>query len=235
MEKEGKKEATNQVSEIKWRPVDYNIHWIFDGALTECGSQVLVTVESALPLKNLDFDFVSEETKISEILLQTKKKAMPCKFFAGENRKKLTVALPETVSDSKLQLLFKYKCPIRSEQLIGLFASTTSDKIPLVLSHFEPHFAALCLPSIVDNSVASTFQLKVTYPKELLSFSCTPEESTADDGNMTTKTFEKTPAIPIYIFALALGKFSVQDEEYFSPTLEQKIPIRAIVPQYYFH
>ena len=108
-----------------------------------------------------------------------------------------------------------------NQQSVGLY-KTTHEEIPYLFTQFEMADARRVFPVFDEPEYKIPFQLTVIAPSSQKVYANTPLISQTTDEDMTTHVFAKTPPIPSYLIAMAVGPF----EEY--PIVGLKVPGRVI-------
>lgn len=182
---------------------------------------------------------------MSEANIKQGKSKMPCKVFGDSSQKKLKLVVSDFLSQGKAIIGLRYKVVVREDNL-GVYKILTPslqkanpkdqrspNESPLIVTHFEPSFAALCFPCCVDNSVWSSFSLSITVPSSLQVFSCMPLSGTSEEKGFTTFQFLDTPPIPAYLVAFAIGNFFTE-ENTFTSINGKELPLRIIIPRGFY-
>lgn len=140
---------------------------------------------------------------------------------------KVKFSCDEKIQPGKYTLKVDFTAPY-NRQSVGLY-KTLDQGTPYLFTQFEMSDARRAFPVFDEPSYKIPFQLTITAPTSQKVYANTPVLKTKVDGDMTTHFFDKTPPIPSYLVAMAVGPF----EE-----LEIKgmpIPGRVLTPQGKIH
>lgn len=110
-----------------------------------------------------------------------------------------------------------------STQIAGLFRSE-DDAGAYVHTIFQPVDARRAFPCWDEPAFKIPFRVTLTVPADLIAISNTPEEKTTSTEGWRTVVFRKTPALPSYDVAVAVGPFETVSIAGLS------VPGRVIVP-----
>jgi alanyl aminopeptidase len=120
----------------------------------------------------------------------------------------LTTAQPVPAGDASLDLV--YEAPF-AEGLHGLYRTIDRGKAYAV-TQLEPIGARLAFPCFDEPSFKVPFEIAVTIPKDLVALSNMPEarRTPGPDGSTVTAEFARSPPLPTYLVALAVGPFEIR-------------------------
>lgn len=151
------------------------------------------------------------------------------KSSANDEEDELVLTFSEPIPAGKSQLRIAYSAPI-SSQLNGLYR-VVENEVPYLVTQFEALDARRFMPCFDEPSFKAPLALKVTVPKGQLAFSNGAETARADVEDGTVFTFEETPPLPTYLYALAVGPYEVRDDKGAPPSGmpgKNSVPLRVI-------
>jgi alanyl aminopeptidase len=121
----------------------------------------------------------------------------------------LTTATDVPAGDAAIDLT--YDAPF-AEGLHGLYRVEEGGK-HYAFTQFEPIGARLAFPCFDEPGFKVPFEVAVTVPKDLVALSNMPEaKRTANAGGATvTVEFERSPALPTYLVAIAVGPIELRE------------------------
>jgi len=234
---------------VEWIPTRYRLQLSFNEHCSEFLGTCVINIECTVEnLKAISLDAVSSEMQISEAFAQQGKAKMICKVFGDSSQRKIKLVLPTPLIVGKAILGLRYKVSVRDDCLgvykISTLNTTPNKNLPndksnlatdaLIVTHFEPSFAALCFPCITETSVRAPFSLIVTVPMPLQVISCMPLlQETSEKEDFITYQFTETPSIPSYLLAFAIGQFFLEENK-FTSISGKDVPVRVLVPKSHF-
>jgi alanyl aminopeptidase len=120
----------------------------------------------------------------------------------------LTTATPIPAGEASLDLA--YEAPF-AEGLHGLYRTLDGGKAYAV-TQLEPTGARLAFPCFDEPSFKVPFEIAATIPKDLVALSNMPETGRSPGADVSTVTvaFARSPPLPTYLIALAVGPFEVR-------------------------
>ncbi len=136
---------------------------------------------------------------------------------------KVRLRCDEQLSPGKYTLTMKFDAPF-NRQSVGLY-KTVDRGLPYLFTQFEMSDARRAFPVFDEPSYKIPFQLTITAPDDQKVYANTPEIKTTRTDGMTTHFFDKTPPIPSYLVAMAVGPFEEKEIK------GMPIPGRILTPQ----
>jgi alanyl aminopeptidase len=120
----------------------------------------------------------------------------------------LTTAQPVPAGEASLDIA--YEAPF-AEGLHGLYRTVDEGKAYAV-TQLEPIGARLAFPCFDEPGFKVPFEIAATIPKDLVALSNMPEarRTPSADGTAVTVEFARSPPLPTYLVALAVGPFEVR-------------------------
>ncbi|TMP69808.1 aminopeptidase [Pseudoalteromonas sp. S1609] len=182
-----------------------------------------ISLEVLKPTRYIELNGVDYATKMVQLLGEQNCDLNSEMLKTG----KVKFSCEEQIQPGKYTLRIDFSAPY-NRQSVGLY-KTLDQGVPYLFTQFEMSDARRAFPVFDEPSYKIPFQLTITAPTSQKVYSNTPELKTTVNGDMTTHYFDKTPPIPSYLVAMAVGPF----EE-----LEIKgmpIPGRVITPQGKIH
>ena len=140
---------------------------------------------------------------------------------------KVKFSCEEQIQPGKYTLKIDFTAPY-NRQSVGLY-KTLDQGVPYLFTQFEMSDARRAFPVFDEPSYKIPFQLTITAPSSQKVYANTPELKTTENGEMTTHYFDKTPPIPSYLVAMAVGPFEEREVK------GMPIPGRVITPQGKIH
>ncbi|WP_372761302.1 M1 family metallopeptidase [Pseudoalteromonas sp.] len=140
---------------------------------------------------------------------------------------KVKFSCDEQIQPGNYTLKIDFSAPY-NRQSVGLY-KTLDQGVPYLFTQFEMSDARRAFPVFDEPSYKIPFQLTITAPTSQKVYANTPELKTTVNGDMTTHYFDKTPPIPSYLVAMAVGPFEELEIEGMS------VPGRVITPQGKLH
>jgi alanyl aminopeptidase len=113
----------------------------------------------------------------------------------------------EALQPGSYKLVINYEADYQCD-LTGLY-KITENNTNYLFSQFEPIYARSMMPSFDEPSFKTSFEITVISPKDLRVVSNTPEANTRYVGNDAIHRFAKTPPMPTYLLALAVGNLDI--------------------------
>jgi aminopeptidase N len=121
----------------------------------------------------------------------------------------LTTASNVPAGDAAIEIA--YDAPF-AEGLHGLYRVEDGGK-NYAFTQFEPIGARLAFPCFDEPGFKVPFEIALTVPKDLVALSNMPEakRTPSADGTAVTVEFDRSPALPTYLVALAVGPIELRD------------------------
>lgn len=107
---------------------------------------------------------------------------------------------------------------------VGLYKVGAGEESSLY-TQFQANDAREAIPVWDEPVFKIPFEVSLTIPRDLDAVSNTPVREVVEKGSVTTHHFERTPPLPSYLLALAVGEFA------FVPIEGMSIPGRVVVPE----
>jgi cytosol alanyl aminopeptidase len=118
---------------------------------------------------------------------------------------KIALACERPLQAGNYVLTLSFKAPFNTRS-VGLY-KTQSQGQNYVFTQFEMSDARRAFPVFDEPAYKFPYQLEITAPAAAEVFSNTPEISGRTQGKWRVHTFQKTPPLPAYLLALAVGPF----------------------------
>jgi len=132
------------------------------------------------------------------------------------------------VGPGPAHLRISYEGMLNDKDTHGLFHQQVQGTF-YTYSQFEPLDARKAFPCFDEPSFKVPWQLTLHVPKETLAFSNTKVEAEKDEAaGMKAVRFSRTPPLPSYLVALAVGPFDVVDA---GKAGVQQVPLRIVMPK----
>jgi alanyl aminopeptidase len=182
-----------------------------------------IALEVLKPTTYIELNGVDYATKMVQLLGNKNCDLSSAMLKTG----KVKLSCDQQIQPGKYTLKIDFSAPY-NRQSVGLY-KTLDQGTPYLFTQFEMSDARRAFPVFDEPGYKIPFQLTITAPTSQKVYSNTPVLKTRVNGEMTTHFFDKTPPIPSYLVAMAVGPF----EE-----LEIKgmpIPGRVITPKGKIH
>jgi alanyl aminopeptidase len=138
----------------------------------------------------------------------------------------LTSPRPLGPGGATLRIAFRGRAPVDGDPR-GLFRRTDGDDVYLY-SHLEPTGARRAFPCFDEPSFKVPWDVTLHVPRGLTALANAPVASERDDGPLRTVTFARTPPMPSYLLAVAVGPFELVD---LGAAGARPTPVRIAVPR----
>lgn len=135
----------------------------------------------------------------------------------------MTLAAPAQLPAGNYRLRIAFTAPYRKDGL-GLY-KTVSRGDPYLFTQFEEIAARNCFPCWDEPEFKINWQLTITLPASLEVVSNTSPAAETREGDWKTITFGRTPPMPSYLVALAVGPLE------FVPVPGLSVPGRIVTPR----
>ncbi len=139
----------------------------------------------------------------------------------------LAVAFDRAVGPGELTLHVEYTGTLDETSTQGLFRQKSGEDW-YAFSQLETTDARRAFPCFDEPSFKTPWQLTLKIPRGTSAVSNTSIESDKESGGMRTVRFRKTPPLPSYLIALAVGPFEYVDA---GKAGRGKTPIRIVTPR----
>ncbi|MBQ4833867.1 ERAP1-like C-terminal domain-containing protein [Pseudoalteromonas sp. MMG010] len=182
-----------------------------------------IALEVLKPTKYIELNGVDYATSMVQLLGDKNCDLSTAMLKTG----KVKLSCDEQIQAGKYTLKIDFSAPY-NRQSVGLY-KTLDQGTPYLFTQFEMSDARRAFPVFDEPSYKIPFQLTITAPTSQKVYANTPELKTTTNGDMTTHYFDKTPPIPSYLVAMAVGPFEELKIE------GMPIPGRVITPQGKIH
>ncbi len=135
----------------------------------------------------------------------------------------VTLSSPTPIKAGSYRLDLQFEGPF-NKRSSGLY-KYTDQGLPYLSTQFEMSAARLCFPCFDEPSYKIPYQLTVEAPKAQNVYSNTPETKTTAKGEWLIHEFAKTPPMPSYLVALAVGPYE------HAPVEKLSVPGRIVTPK----
>jgi len=215
--------ANEYVIEKLAKPSSQNVSLTLDPAKDTFSGKTQIALEVLKPTHYIELNGVDYATQMVKLLGDENCDLSTEMLKTG----KVKLSCDEQIQPGKYTLKIDFTAPY-NRQSVGLY-KTLDQGVPYLFTQFEMSDARRAFPVFDEPSYKIPFQLTITAPSSQKVYANTPELKTVVNEGMTTHYFDKTPPIPSYLVAMAVGPF----EE-----LEVKgmpIPGRIMTPQGKIH
>ena len=168
-----------------------------------------------------NFRLHSKDLKIKELKLQSGGHRIPVEWNAkSDDLLRISAKQPLEPGGYDLQIRFVNNY---QDKGMGLFKGLEGGK-PYLATQFETSYAREAFPCWDEPGFKNPFQVTLTIPEVLQAFSNTAVEDIRSSGKEKTILFQKTPPLPVYLVAFAVGPFESV------PITEMPVPGSVVVP-----
>ncbi|KPH93060.1 aminopeptidase [Pseudoalteromonas porphyrae] len=215
--------ANEYVIEKLAKPSSQHVSLTLDPAQDTFSGMTEISLEVLKPTKYIELNGVDYATQMVK-LLGTKNCDLSTEMLKTG---KVKFSCDEQIQPGKYTLKIDFTAPY-NRQSVGLY-KTLDQGVPYLFTQFEMSDARRAFPVFDEPSYKIPFQLTITAPSSQKVYANTPELKTTVNGDMTTHFFDKTPPIPSYLVAMAVGPFEEREVK------DMPIPGRIITPQGKIH
>jgi cytosol alanyl aminopeptidase len=140
----------------------------------------------------------------------------------------LGIRFDKPLPAGEARLVLSYTAAIDSLGAIGVFRQREGDRW-YVVTQFEPMDARRAFPCFDEPDMKAEWRLVLVVPRGMRAFANMPVEREADVGaSMKEVTFARTPPLPSYLIAFAVGEWDVRDA---GRAGRNDTPISIVVPK----
>ncbi|MFY8327748.1 M1 family metallopeptidase [Pseudoalteromonas sp. ZZD1] len=215
--------ANEYVIEKLAKPSSQQVSLTLDPAQDTFSGKTEIALEVLKPTKYIELNGVDYATQMAQLL-----GAENCDLSAQMLKTgKVKFACEQQIQPGKYTLKIDFTAPYNRKS-VGLY-KTVDQGTPYLFTQFEMSDARRAFPVFDEPSYKIPFQLTITAPSSQKVYANTPELKTTINGDMTTHFFDKTPPIPSYLVAMAVGPFEEREVK------GMPIPGRIITPQGKIH
>jgi alanyl aminopeptidase len=215
--------ANEFVLEKLAKPSSQHVSLTLDPAQETFSGMTEIALEVLKPTNYIELNGVAYATQMAKLL-----GAENCDLSAEMLKTgKVKFSCDEQIQPGKYTLKVDFTAPY-NRQSVGLY-KTLDQGVPYLFTQFEMSDARRAFPVFDEPSYKIPFQLTITAPSSQKVYANTPELKTTVNGDMTTHFFDKTPPIPSYLVAMAVGPFEEREVK------GMPIPGRVITPQGKIH
>lgn len=219
----GAANANEFVIEKLAKPSSQQVSLTLDPSQDTFTGMTEISLEVLKPTKYIELNGVAYAVKMAQLLGDENCDLNNEMLKTG----KVKFSCDEQIQPGKYTLKVDFSAPY-NRQSVGLY-KTLDQGTPYLFTQFEMSDARRAFPVFDEPSYKIPFQLTITAPTSQKVYSNTPELKAIVNGDMTTHYFDKTPPIPSYLVAMAVGPFEELDIK------GMPIPGRVITPQGKIH
>ncbi len=207
-------------------PSRYALTLDLDPALDNFSGQVSITVKVARAMPAIEVH--ANELKASRATLVSASGSRALNVIAQSDtqtwRLVPTDGAPITPGEHRIEIAYSGNVHAYGE---GLFRATHEHggkTERMLATQLEAISARMVFPSFDEPAYRASFELTVRAPRPYTVLSNTPEGPSHADGAATVHSFAATPAMPSYLFSVAVGRFDMLEGR------AAGIPLRIITP-----
>lgn len=202
------------------RPVEQSVLLRTDPASDSFSGSTQISLTLSKPTSEIRLH--AADIAVKKATLEWGDRSQPLTPRAGKDG---TVALvsPSPLTPGSYRLRLEFEGPF-NKRSSGLY-KYTDQGLPYLSTQFEMSAARLCFPCFDEPSYKIPYQLTVRAPKGQNVYSNTPETKTTAQGEWLVHEFAKTPPMPSYLVALAVGPY--ED----APVEKLSVPGRIVTPR----
>ena len=207
-------------------PSRYALTLDLDPALDNFSGQVAITVKVAQAAPAIELH--ANELKASRATLVSASGSRALNVIAQSDtqtwRLVPTDGAPIAAGEHRIEVAYSGNVHAYGE---GLFRATHEQggkTERMLATQLEAISARMVFPSFDEPAYRASFELTVRAPRQYTVLSNTPEGPSHADGAVTVHSFAPTPAMPSYLFSVAVGRFD---------TLQGRaagVPLRIVTP-----
>jgi aminopeptidase N len=206
-------------------PVEYRLHLRVDPAGKTFSGKVTIPVRLAEPTRVIVLHGRKLRIQEAEVTSEGRTQSATTAFRPAAGSKGDADELVLTVGtqverEASLDLVYEADF---AEGLAGLYRVDEGGKA-YAFTQFEPFGARLAFPCFDEPSAKVPFEVALTVPAGLLAVSNMPVRTESPDpgGKTVTFSFEKSPPLPTYLVALAVGPLEAR------AGASQPVPLRLL-------
>jgi aminopeptidase N len=139
----------------------------------------------------------------------------------GTAPEEIVLAFSAPLPTGRAHVVVEYDAPF-GESLSGLYRSEDHGAW-YAFTKFEPTDARRAFPSFDEPSFKVPFAVTIDVPKGLIAVANSPESTREELGERTRFRFARTPPLPTYLMAFAVGDFDIRELTRFT-----KPPVRLV-------
>jgi aminopeptidase N len=139
----------------------------------------------------------------------------------GKFPEELVLVFAEPLPPGQATLVIEYSAPF-DDELSGLYR-VKDGALGYAFTQFEPTDARRAFPCFDEPSFKVPFDVTVTVPKPMIAVANAPEISREEVGDKIRFRFARTPPLPTYLVALAVGELEIKEA-----TRDSRPPIRLV-------
>ncbi|MGO3301297.1 MAG: M1 family metallopeptidase, partial [Pseudoalteromonas sp.] len=215
--------ANEFVIEKLAKPSSQNVDLTLDPAQDTFSGKTEIALEVLKPTKYIELNGVDYATQMAQLFGDENCDLSTEMLKTG----KVKFSCDEQIQPGKYTLKIDFTAPY-NRQSVGLY-KTLDQGVPYLFTQFEMSDARRAFPVFDEPSYKIPFQLTITAPSSQKVYANTPELKTVVNEDMTTHFFDKTPPIPSYLVAMAVGPFEEREIK------DMAVPGRVITPQGKIH
>lgn len=175
--------------------------------------------------KTREFWMHGENLTVSKSELKTATQTINAHYKQVSPEDVVLITLDQEIEPGEAELEIDYKAAFPKD-LAGLY-KVVHNKTAYVYSQFEPIAARSCFPSFDEPRFKTPFEISLTIPQLDAGISNGALLKETKNKNKTkTLLFEKTPPLPTYLIAFAVGPFDIIKNK-----TDSRIPLRGIAPK----
>ncbi|MFZ2492679.1 MAG: M1 family metallopeptidase [Thermoanaerobaculia bacterium] len=174
-----------------------------------------VVIELAVKKESASFDLHAEEMKIEKVTIDGAEAAAK----PGDNHLvTITPAAPLKAGKAQMTIEFSNEFDRRA---VGLYKMVRKDE-PYLFTQFQAIDARKAFPCWDEPGFKIPYELTATVPSQYDALFNTPVADQSEADGWKTITFRKTPPLPSYLLAIAVGTFE------YTPVAGTSIPTRVV-------
>ena len=130
-------------------------------------------------------------------------------FHAGAETDEVVLAFDEPLPKGRAALFFTYSASFAND-LAGLYR-TKDDGRWYAFTQFESTDARRAFPCFDEPGFKTSFEVAVKVPSAMIAVANNPEVDHVTEGPTTTYRFSRTPPMPTYLVAFAVGELELHE------------------------
>jgi cytosol alanyl aminopeptidase len=195
------------------RPTHYALELVVDPARKVFSGRVRIDVTIEKPTRAIVLH--GRGLTVRQAVLQAAGGTLPARAFARlaagsrVDPEELALVFAQEVPAGEAQIQIDYQAPF-ADGLRGLYR-VSEDKLAYAFTQFEPNDARRAFPCFDEPGFKTPFDVMVTVPRGSLAVANAPEAArhVLPGGDEVRFEFARTPPLPTYLVAVAVGPFDV--------------------------
>jgi alanyl aminopeptidase len=213
------------------RPIGYRLELSIDPTTPRFSGRVAIEVELDRPRRVLWLH--AQDLDVSEVSVRLADGGpIGARFEAVDDTGVAAVRLDQPAGPGRVQLVVRWEAAFAAG-LRGLYR-VEREGAAYAFSQLEPIDARRVFPGFDEPAFKVPFEVTLVVPDDVVALTNTLEvESTPLEGGRVRRRYARTPPLPTYLLAWAVGPFDVVDAPPIPPNAfrDRPVPLRGIAPR----